>query len=223
MIKMIFIKILYKIIFAMETCEMITWGIDEFNEWILSGCTPNYKVDRLVIYGCGLTSLPESIGNLRGLQVLQLDHNKLTSLPESIGNLTALWWLKANNNQLTALPESIGNTALVVLDLSNNQLTSLPESIWNLTDLRGLHIDGNQLTSLPDSIGNLRNLSRLSVENNQLTSLPDSITDLKRIEIVRVDFYFKDLITNPDMVEFVISKIISFSEEQGDTKPAMQS
>jgi hypothetical protein len=25
------------------------------------------------------------------------------------------------------------------------------------------------------------------------------------------------------MVEFVISKIISFSEEQGDTKPAMQS
>jgi len=42
--------------------------------------------------------------------------------------------------------------------------------------------------------------------------------DLKHIEHVRVDFYLKDFITNPDMLKFVI-----FVEEKGDTKPAMQS
>jgi len=42
--------------------------------------------------------------------------------------------------------------------------------------------------------------------------------DLKHIEHVRVDFYLKDFITNPDML-----KIMSFEEEKGDTKPAIQS
>lgn len=54
-----------------------------------------------------LTSLPESIGLLRNLKFVQLEHNELTSLPESIGfwsNLQAIW---LQHNQLTSLPEAI--------------------------------------------------------------------------------------------------------------------
>jgi len=58
----------------------------------------------------------------------------------------------------------------------------------------------------------------LHVYNNQLTSLPESITDLKKIEIVRADFYLRDIITNPDMLKSIV-----FRQEKGDTKPAMQS
>jgi len=45
----------------------------------------NYVVG-LGLYGIGLNTLPESIGNFTSLQKLFLEHNKLTTLPESIGN-----------------------------------------------------------------------------------------------------------------------------------------
>lgn len=155
-----------KIIFAMAT-----WWIEEFNKWISGGCEPDNTVTLLYLHDYKLTSLPDSIGNLTGLQELYIE---------------------------------------------NNQLTSLPESIGNLTGLRGLSVELNQLTSLPESIGNLTALQWLYLNNNQLTSLPDSIMDIEYIEIVRVDFYLKDFITNPDMLKFV-----TFEEEKGDTKPAM--
>lgn len=47
-------------------------------------------IAQLGFYGKRLTSLPESIGNLTSLKILDLDCNKLKSLPESIGNLNSL-------------------------------------------------------------------------------------------------------------------------------------
>ncbi|MHA1410777.1 MAG: leucine-rich repeat domain-containing protein, partial [Candidatus Odinarchaeia archaeon] len=57
--------------------------------------TAGYKVEgeditALGLYNCGLTTLPESIGNLKSLQKLYLNRNQLTTLPESILNLTSL-------------------------------------------------------------------------------------------------------------------------------------
>jgi len=158
----------------MANCK--TWGIKEFNEWIRRGwirrgCNLNNTVTVLDLYNCGLTSLPESIGNLRAVTWLCVTCNKLTSLPESIGNLA---------------------------------------------DLRYLYVYNNQLTSLPESIGCLNSLEELRVYGNQLASLPESITNLKYIKKVHVDFYLKDIITNVDMLKFVL-----FKEEKGDTKPAM--
>ena len=123
-----------------------------------------------------LTSLPESIGNLKYLDTLKLDGNQLTSLPESIGNLTNLKELDLYGNQLTSLPESIGNLEnLDYLSLSNNQFTSLPESIGNLKNLDTLDLTNNQLTNIPESIGNLAKLRYLFMRYNQYTSIPESI------------------------------------------------
>jgi hypothetical protein len=54
-----------------------------------------------------LNELPESIGNLQALQVLDLVNYRLTELPESIGNLQSLEVLSLGGNQLTELPESM--------------------------------------------------------------------------------------------------------------------
>ena len=95
-----------------------SWGLDEFNIWISSGCPVNTVVRELYLYNNHLTYLPESIGNLTSLVYLYLENNQLTSLPESIGNLTSLVYLNLENNQLTSLPESIGNlTSLIELHL----------------------------------------------------------------------------------------------------------
>jgi len=116
-----------------------------------------------------LTSIPESIGDLSSLEVLNLNSNQLTSIPESIGDLSSLEDLVLNYNQLTSIPESIGDlSSLEALYLEYNQLTSIPESIGNLSSLEYSTFSGNQLTSIPNSICNLPGSCYINVVYNYL-------------------------------------------------------
>ncbi|KKK58254.1 hypothetical protein LCGC14_3046300, partial [marine sediment metagenome] len=63
----------------------------------------------------------KSIGDLKSLQVLNLEENQLTTLPELIGNLKSLR----------------------ELDLNNNMLITLPRSMWQLKNLENISLDGN--------------------------------------------------------------------------------
>jgi len=127
----------------------------------------------------GLTTLPESIGQLTGLTSLDVSGNELTALPESISQLTGLTSLDVSGNELTVLPESICQlTHLTSLGVGGNQLTALPESICQLTGLTSLEASFNQLTALPESIGQLTGLTSLDVSGNELTALPESISQL---------------------------------------------
>jgi Leucine-rich repeat (LRR) protein len=58
------------------------------------------RVTELDLQNCGLTMLPDSIGNLTDLTSLNLYGNSLTSLPESIGKLSKLVELILGTNQL---------------------------------------------------------------------------------------------------------------------------
>ncbi len=172
----------------------------------------NNKITGINLRLCGITSLPESIGNFKSLELLRLDNNKLKTLPESIGDLTTLRILHLHDNKILILPKSIGNLkslqdlflyrnrlktlpesignlkSLQYLDSSHNQLTALPESIGNLSSLEELDLSRNQLTALPESIGNLSLLQKLELRGNQLTTLPESIYNLKSINYLHVSF-----------------------------------
>ena len=145
-------------------------------------------------------SLPESIGNLQLLSVLDVSYlHQLTTLPESIGKLQALSELHGSSNQLTSLPESIGKLqALSKLYVSSNQLTSLPEWIGELKALSVLDVHDNQLKSLPESIGKLQALSELVVRNNHLTSLPESIG--KWQALTELDVCYNNLTSLPESI-----------------------
>lgn len=81
----------------------------------------------------GLTSLPESLGNLSELEILTLSSSGVTSLPESLGNLRRLQYLGAEDCRLTTLPESFGNLSrLTYANFSRNPLRSLPGNIFRL-------------------------------------------------------------------------------------------
>ncbi|MBD3350322.1 MAG: TIR domain-containing protein, partial [Candidatus Lokiarchaeota archaeon] len=109
-------------------------------EWNTFGfVTSDSHVTQLGLYRKGLSSLPDSIGNLTSLKELYLIGNTLNSLPESIGSLTSL----------------------EQLSLGSNELSSLPETIGSLTSLKELRLNGNKLSSLPDGIGSLTSLERL--------------------------------------------------------------
>lgn len=139
------------------------------------------NVQNLNLRSRQLTTLPEELF-ARDLLELNLSFNHLTEIPEAIGNLTTLQVLDLNRNYIVRLPESIGNlTSLKELDLSFNKLVSLPESIGNLTSLQELYLQYNELIRLPESIENLTSLQELNLADNQLATrlvLPSSLLKL---------------------------------------------
>jgi len=132
-----------------------------------------------------LVSLPDYIGLLKSLKVLNVSANKLKALPDSISRCSALIELDTSFNQLTYLPTNIGNE-LVNLQkffVHLNKLRSLPSSICEMESLRVLDVHFNELRSLPLAIGKLQNLEILNASSNfsDLTTIPDTIGDLTNL------------------------------------------
>lgn len=123
-----------------------------------------------------LINLPEQIGNLENLEILDGGANlNITMLPEAFGKLKKLWWIVFDGCSLTKLPETIGNMeSLEDLDFTFNQLTELPQSIARLKNATGFALSWNQISSLPDSIVNLHP-SRFYIDSNNLCDLPCNI------------------------------------------------
>lgn len=145
------------------------------------------KAKRLDLSHLALEAVPEQVGDLAALQVLNLSNNRLTSVPEQIGDLTALQEINFSFNQLMSVPDWLGQLiSLRVLKLSSNRLTSLPQSLGKLTMLQLLDLSRVQLASAPDWLGHLTSLMMLTLTSDRLTSLPESIRELKNLEVLHL-------------------------------------
>jgi len=165
------------------------------------------SIDRLMITDSNLTTLPESIGNLKKLETVIIVRDNLTSIPYNIKYLTNLRILILNYNNIIRLPDTIGSlTNLQTLSIDNNNLIRLPESIGNLSNLKIIKLRYNRLTSLPDTIGNLQNLEELDISHNNLIDLPFTIENL--INLKYLDISHNQLTTINKMPR--LKKIDSF-------------
>lgn len=173
----------------------------------------------LNIYANQLRTLPDSIGNLIQLESIYLDENNLTKLPDTIGNLVNLTTLSVYKNKLTRLPETIGNLVkLTSLYIYNNRLTEIPEIIGNLTKIHTFPFYENELTSLPESIGNLTKLRQFNCWDNKLTSLPNTIGNLVNLQRIRLEF--NKLSSLPDTIGNLTNvRIINCSDNKLTTLP----
>ena len=152
-------------------------------------CHDNRTVSTLFFSQLNITSLPESIGQLRSLEWLILSHNQLTEISPSIWELESLEMLDLSGNQLTSLSESVEQLrSLKSLFLGSNKLVSLPDSIGHLRSLSSLDLKNNSLTRLPDSIGQLEGLTDLLLQSNQLTVLPECVGQLRRLSFLNLRF-----------------------------------
>ena len=127
--------------------------------------------------------LPNSIGQLKHLESLELSFNKLKgSIPSEIGNLKKLRILAFNGNNLTGyIPTSIGNlSSLTQLHISSNHLIGeLPSTVTNLKYLEVLNVFDNDLSgSIPKGLVNSKNLKQVMVAENNFEDTAIFSTEL---------------------------------------------
>jgi internalin A len=100
----------------------------------------------------GLKQVPETLHEVRDLELLSLNGNEIQELPQWIGELSTLKALAINRNRLRTLPPEIGSLRrLVGLGLMANRLKTLPETLRTLP-LKTLRLESNPALGLPDSI-----------------------------------------------------------------------
>ena len=158
-------------------------------EWFGVSTDAAGRVTRLELPGNGLTGpIPDALGNLVNLGVLNLGGNALTGpIPSELGRLVNLEWLGLWDNELTGpVPAWLGNlTGLRELHLGDNALTGpIPSELGRLVNLEELSLGGNELTGpVPAWLGNLTGLRSLDLGGNALTGpIPSELERLVNLE-----------------------------------------
>ncbi|KAI9741712.1 MAG: hypothetical protein M1834_000097 [Cirrosporium novae-zelandiae] len=134
--------------------------------------------------------LPEQIGQLHHLEVLDLRNNMLSELPQNLVELVNLRVLQLSQNQLSRIPiGGLMQSSLTELSASRNKLSgSLIPSNVQLPKLQQLDICTNMLSRLSeDDMLELPSLQRLLISENRLTVLPDMSSWEKLLTIIARD------------------------------------
>ena len=143
---------------------------------------PKLKVLRII--GNRLKVLPQNIGDMSELLLLDVGVNQLRELPESLGRVYVLQHLNVRMNNLTSLPSSLQRMGkLRSLIANNNRLDQLPSWIGGLASLLNIQVQHNLLRELPNEIGELDTLTVLFAWNNLLGVLPSTMGDMVSMQV----------------------------------------
>nr|GME05480.1 probable LRR receptor-like serine/threonine-protein kinase At3g47570 [Ipomoea batatas] len=133
------------------------------------------------------------LGNLKKLQVLSLDSNRLTGgIPPTIGNLSSLRVLPLETNHLEGrIPHEITWCwGLYFLSLgANNFIGTLSPSFFNMTSIQTFSLTANSFQgTIPSYIGDtMPNLERFYFGRNQFHgTIPISFPNASKLQILDV-------------------------------------
>ena len=146
---------------------------------------------------CGLEAFPEEIMSLsETLEVLDLSDNKLTSLPESIAQLKHLRIIFFARNNFTEFPSVLAKCSnLNMIGFKSNQIKTVPEQAFPPL-LNWLILTDNKIEKLPKSIGDCTLLQKCALAGNLIEELPVEMKACINLELIR--FSANRLKTIPD-------------------------
>ncbi|KAA3459229.1 receptor-like protein 12 isoform X1 [Gossypium australe] len=168
-----------------------------FNMFLVGSLPEFHKSSSLVSLRLANTgfsgALPESVGNLLSLSVLDVTKCSFSGkFPTSLANLTQLTYLSLAGNEFSPATLSwlAKLTKLTALNLdSTNSYGEVLSYLKNLTKLTYLRLSHNQFSErIPSWFGNLTGLTSLALGFNEFWgSMPKSIFTLKNL--VDLDLY----------------------------------
>ncbi|KAF8035680.1 hypothetical protein BT93_C1650 [Corymbia citriodora subsp. variegata] len=143
------------------------------------------KVTRLSLHRClGIKKLPCSIGKMKMLEELDLSKSGIVELPNSIGWLKKLKVIRVNHTVIKKFPCTIGQVEILeelhakkCWDLTDENL----EELGKLSRLRILDLSYTEVSKFPTMQGCLSQLQTLEMSSNHLPKvqhLPPSLTRL---------------------------------------------
>ena len=95
-----------------------------------------------IVYFTLTEIIPEEIGDLKKLESLSLQNNRILRLPLSLNKLSALRDINLSRNYVSNFPIQLGGLKhLNLVDLSHNKLAALPNEI---KDVEAIEINLNQ-------------------------------------------------------------------------------
>lgn len=134
----------------------------------------------------GLTSIPESIGNLVNLETFYVANGLITELPESMANLIALTDVEVYNcPKMEKFPMALTQIpSLISLLISNNSQWSSVEIYKGLDalakgpaqdEIQMLYANQNNLTTVPASFKNFVKLGLLDLASNKIEKFEEPL------------------------------------------------
>ncbi len=159
----------------------IATGLTEFPEEIIS---LSETLEVLDLSDNQLTTLPNSIVQLKHLQILFLSHNNFVEFPSILAKCPNLTMIGFKSNQIQKVPENAFSPLLRWLILTDNKIQKLPKSIGDVRLLQKCMLAGNLLEALPDEMSQCENLELLRISTNRLKEIPNWLFELPKLSWV---------------------------------------
>lgn len=135
----------------------------------------------IVITGRQYTSIDsKKLANFRSATSLCITNSSISSIPESIGKLKGLNHLHICNSPVKRFPMSL--CSLKITKCTLESIKSLPSGLFDFKHLQSLELIDMDLKSLPAKIGNLSSLKKLFLTKNKLSELPFEFCLLQNLE-----------------------------------------
>ncbi|KAK9988861.1 hypothetical protein SO802_029100 [Lithocarpus litseifolius] len=172
-------------------------------------------LNSLDLFGClKLDNLPEEIGNMQRLELLNLSWTAIKEVPSSIVRLKNLkelhirgWklsefyarpaspeWNDPLQAALFSLPTSPAPWSILLPSFLYYSLPTRPvplglllPSLSGLQSLTYLHLSDCDLLSIPNDFGCLSSLAHLNLSGNNFVSLPKSISQLSKLQTLLLE------------------------------------
>ncbi len=138
-------------------------------EFLFQQCKSLSALREVDIIGCGITSIPNSIRYLKGIEVLNLRDNLLRGFPDSVASLSSLKVLELSHNSYlydSDVYDKIKGMKIERLDFSDSGLFGIDEKIGDVKSLTDIDFSGNDIKSLPKSLSEL-SLRTVDLSENQ--------------------------------------------------------
>lgn len=119
-----------------------------------------------------LKEIPQEIGFLKNLKVLDLSGNDFTSLPKSFSELDHLEELFLNDDKNLQFDKNKKTLNLPInlriLHLEQDNLNNLPKEVYELKKLESLFLNNNNFIEVPKDLKGLKNLRKLDFHDNKI-------------------------------------------------------